>query len=109
MYVTFEMMISCQHNHPLHRKLKHKHIVAFYGVAMRVKNHKVLSLVLVFELCTGSLKRHIFGNDSRIPWKTPNAAADTFRWTKQILDALRFIHSKDIVHRDLKLDNILVS
>ena len=76
---------------------------------MEVKDHKLLSLALVFELCTGSLKSHIFGNDSRIPWKTPNAATDTFRWTRQILDVLEFIHSKNTVHRDLKLDNILVS
>ena len=78
-------------------------------MAIEVENHQLLSVSLVFELCTGSLKRHIFGNDSRIPWKTPNAATDTFRWIKQILDALEFIHSKNTVHRDLKLDNILVS
>lgn len=76
---------------------------------MEVKNHKLLSLALVLDLCTESLKSHIFDTDHRIPWKTPNAAAVTFQWTKQILDALEFIHSKNIVHRDLKLDNILVS
>ena len=98
------------YNHSSHsQQLRHKHIVAFYGVAIEVDNHKLLSVALVFELCSGSLKNHIFGNDSRIPWKTPNAAAHTFRWIREILDALEFIHSKNIVHRDLKLDNILVS
>jgi len=98
------------YNHSSHsRQLKHKHIIALYGVAIEVDNHKLLSVALVFELCPGSLKSHIFGNDNRIPWKTPNAATDTFRWTREILDALEFIHSKNIVHRDLKLDNILVS
>ncbi|KAL9963714.1 hypothetical protein ACROYT_G027248 [Oculina patagonica] len=91
------------------KDLEHKHIVFFYGVAMNVRNHKLLSLELVFDLCTGSLKNHIFKNDKCIPWKTVSAVADTLQWTKQILDALEFIHSKDVIHRDLKLDNILIS
>ena len=76
---------------------------------MKVLNHKLLSLELVFDLCTGSLKHHIFKNDNCIPWKTASAAADTLQWTKQILDALEFIHGLKVVHRDLTLDNILVS
>lgn len=76
---------------------------------MKVRNHKLFSLELVFELCSGSLKSHIIENDNRIPWKTASAKDDTLQWTKQILDALEFIHSKDVVHRDLKLENILVS
>ena len=76
---------------------------------MHVQNHKLLSLELVFDLCTGSLKNLIFKNDRCISWKTASAMADTLQWTKQILDALEFMHSKNVVHRDLKLDNILVS
>ena len=76
---------------------------------MEVEKHSLSSLGLVFKLCTDSLKNYIFKNKERIPWKTKKAAALTFKWSKQILDALEFIHSKEIVHRDLKLDNVLVS
>ena len=76
---------------------------------MEFHKHSLSSLGLVFELCTDSVKNYIFKNEKRIPWKTKHAAANTFQWSKQILDALEFIHSKEIVHRDLKLDNVLVS
>ena len=76
---------------------------------MEVHKHSLSSLGLVFKLYTGSLKNYIFKNEERIPWKTKTAAALTFQWSNQILDALEFIHSKEIVHRNLKLDNVLVS
>ena len=76
---------------------------------MDVKERKLVSLVLVFDLCSRSLDKQIFENDEYIPWKTASAAAKIVLWAKQILDALEFIHSKNVVHRDLKLANILVS
>ena len=92
-----------------YRQLQHKNIVKFYGVVMDVHNHRLRSLALIFELCSGSLRNHIFKNKACIPWKTATAASVTCRWSKAILDAMEFIHSKNIVHRDLKLDNVLVS
>lgn len=74
-----------------------------------VQNRELVSLVLVFDLCVRSLDQQIFENDDYIPWKTASAAARIMPWAKQILDALEFIHSKNVVHRDLKLANILVS
>ena len=65
--------------------------------------------MLVFDLYIRSLEDQIFENDEYIPWKTASAAAKIVPWAKQILDALEFIHSKNVVHRDLKLANILVS
>ena len=81
----------------------------FYGVVMDVQDNQLRSLALVFELCKASLKNHIFKNEENKPWKTNSAAIITCRWGVEILDALEFIHNKKIVHRDLKLDNVLVS
>ena len=76
---------------------------------MNVESHRLQSLALVFERCNDSLKKHIFTNETCKPWKRQKAMASTFQWSKQILDALEFIHGKEMVHRDLKLDNVLVS
>ena len=81
----------------------------FYGVVMDVQDNQLRFLALVFELCKASLKNHIFKNEENKPWRTNSAAIITCRWGVEILDALEFIHSKKIVHRDLKLDNVLVS
>ena len=83
--------------------------MAFYGVVMDVHNNQLSFLALVFELCNASLKNHIFKDKKNVPWETKSAAVNTCQWGSDILDALKFIHSKKIVHRDLKLDNVLVS
>ena len=76
---------------------------------MDVQNYQLRSLALVVELCNGSLKNHIFKNTTKIPWETNSAAVITCQWGIDILGALDFIHGKNIVHRDLKLANVLVS
>ena len=55
--------------------------------------------------------RHIFRDENNKPGKssTATAARDVIGWAKDIADALKYIHRHGIVHRDLKLENILVS
>ena len=55
--------------------------------------------------------RYIFRHKSNIPGKSSaaTAARDVIGWAKDIADALEYIHRQGIVHRDLKLENILVS
>ena len=63
------------------------------------------------ELCKENLMRHIIRHESNIPAKSPTttAARDVIGWAKDIANALEYIHRQGIVHRDLKLENILVS
>ena len=63
------------------------------------------------ELCKENLMRHIYRDENNKPGKssTATAARDVIGWAKDIADALEYIHRHGIVHRDLKLENILVS
>ena len=93
-----------------YRKLNYPFIVKFYGAAL-LKEGDRSKAILVMELCKEKLMRHIFQNRNNIPGRssTPTAVRNVIRWAKDIANALEFIHSQGIVHRDLKLENMLVS
>lgn len=87
------------------RKLDHHHIMRFYGV---VKDKA--RVIFVLEKCEENLKDRIFKNQVSIPSRSGNldVQKDVCRWAKEICDGLVYIHGWKIVHRDLKLENILV-
>jgi serine/threonine protein kinase len=58
------------------------------------------ALYLVMEYCSGgSLRSKI--NDAKI------TETEKLKWTETIASALAFVHSKSIIHHDIKPDNIL--
>ena len=83
----------------------------FYGSALLKEGDQARAMI-VMELCKENLKRHIFLNPSNIPATFPSSATPaertTIQWAKDIADGLEFIHKQGYVHRDLKLENILV-
>ncbi|KAJ7392783.1 hypothetical protein OS493_010440 [Desmophyllum pertusum] len=92
------------------RKLNYPFIVKFYGAALLKEGDQVRG-ILVMELCKENLRRHIFLNPENIPGVSTNAATKTnaIRWARNIANALEFIHERGIVHRGLRLENILLS
>ena len=81
----------------------------FYGASL-IKKLDTVQVMLVMEKCKGNLKSHLFGHPESIPGRSrdPAVAKNVCQWLKEITDALAYIHEQDIVHRDLKLENILV-
>ena len=60
-------------------------------------------IILVTELCTGGDLLNYVRKRRKL---TEDVAKVIF---KQIIDGLHYIHSKSILHRDIKLDNILMN
>ena len=67
-------------------------------------------MILVMEKCKGNLKSQILDHPEEVPAKTRDSGVfkTVCRLAKEITDAIAFIHKQGVVHRDLKLENILV-
>ena len=80
------------------KKLKHNSIVKIFE---NFENSKYL--VIVMEYINGGDLRSFVRKRLRVD---ENTAKFIFR---QIIEALEYIHSKGVIHRDIKLDNILIN
>ena len=91
------------------RKLRHPYIVKFYGTSL-LKDDGKTRVILVVEKCEQNLRSRLHEKPQRCPGKAsnPGVFGEVCQWVIQITDALDYIHQQEIIHRDLKLENILV-
>ena len=85
------------------RELKHKNIVKLEDVKV-TKNH----YYLVMEYCNGGALSDCLKKYQQI-YGAPFSEQIVQYLMRQIIDGIKYIHNHNIIHRDLKLDNILVS
>ncbi len=78
-------------------RLEHPHIVPIY----KVGRHKEV-LYIIMRCIDGASLRQLLGVHKRL------SAGDAARMARQVADALAYAHSHEIVHRDIKPDNILL-
>lgn len=67
--------------------------------------------MIVLELCECYLKTHFISHAESAPARSEDQVArrKVLLWALQIIDALSYVHQQGYVHRDLKMDNVLVS
>lgn len=79
------------------KRIRHRHIVSMYELYETPK-----CLWIILELVDGGDLHHFLANT--LHYNEVMAA----RQFKQVLQGLHYLHSLGVVHRDLKLDNILL-
>ena len=80
------------------KSLHHNNIVTLQDV-FHSKNH----LTLVLEFCDVDLRKYI-----KLKKGSPLSLAEIKSFSYQILDGIKYLHSKNIVHRDIKPQNLLI-
>jgi len=78
-------------------RLEHPHIVPIYKVGRREE-----VLYIIMRCIDGPSLRQLLGTHKRL------SVGDAARIARQVADALAYAHSYEIVHRDIKPDNILL-
>ena len=84
-------------------EIKHKNIMKLIEIKQNTDNY-----YLVCELCNGGSLRECVNKYLKMYNKTFSEEIIQYLM-KQIIEAVRYLHKKHIMHRDLKLDNILVN
>ncbi|XP_058009885.1 LEAF RUST 10 DISEASE-RESISTANCE LOCUS RECEPTOR-LIKE PROTEIN KINASE-like 1.2 isoform X1 [Hevea brasiliensis] len=83
-------------------RLRHPHLVSLYGCTSRHSRE----LLLVYEyIPNGTVADHLHGQRAKpgaLPWKT------RMKISVETANALAYLHASDIIHRDVKTNNILL-
>ncbi|CAG8746735.1 12216_t:CDS:2, partial [Cetraspora pellucida] len=77
----------------------HNNILEFYGISKNEPNE----FILVLEYAAnGTLKTYLCVNFYVLNWN------DKLHIAKQLAEGIKFLHSHDIIHRDLHSENVLI-
>ena len=82
------------------RRISHENVIAIKGSA-KIRDNQGLHILILTEYCSGGNL-----NERLTRWSSEEL---NFKWIRQTAGALAFLHSRNVVHRDLKADNVLLT
>ncbi|XP_071175960.1 tyrosine-protein kinase Fer-like [Mytilus edulis] len=97
------------------RELQHPNIIQYYGCTLQQsgKTRRMVHWIMIMEYCDDTLKSKFISPDYENPGKVEiysvqiEQMEELARYAVQICGGLEFLHKKKMVHRDMKLENIL--
>ena len=81
------------------KTLNHPNIIKYYSCWLE-QNNKIVIMITEF-FTGGNLKHHL-------KISKPHRLRVIKKWIKEILNGLMYLHSNDIIHRDIKCDNFFI-
>ena len=85
------------------KELDHPNLIKMHNL-YRTNNH----FYFIMDYCNGGSLSSIL-NEYKLHFGKPFSQEIIQHFMIQIVDGLKYIHSKNIIHRDIKLDNILLN
>jgi serine/threonine protein kinase len=89
----------------IHAQLVHLNVVSLFHHFFVKNAYDMETLWIVMELCDSDFEKYLTQTLSEFDYDDKE---QQLHWLYQLLQALEFIHSKDVLHRDLKPANILL-
>lgn len=84
---------------------KHSNIVTIIGI---VKNQDNLAGIITEYACNGSLRNYLEQYGEHEEDGIERIKRKTYQWSKDIANAMEYLHSCFVVHMDLKSDNVVL-